>query len=55
MTEISHKKLNDYLDGLKTSTTEAFAPVYLIYGEEMLVKGVYDALLDCLLPAASDN
>jgi DNA polymerase-3 subunit delta len=53
MPEISHKKLDDYLDGLKTSTTEAFAPVYLIYGEEMLVKGVYDALLDCLLPAAS--
>ena len=53
MPEISYKKLDDYLGGLKTSTTEEFAPVYLIFGEEMLVKSASEALIDFLIPAAS--
>lgn len=53
MAEIGYKKFDDYLDGLKTSATKEVVPVYLIYGEEMLVESVSEALIDFLIPAAS--
>jgi len=53
MPEIKYKELKTYLNEGEIASDRKFAPVYLIYGEEMLVKTVYDALLDFLLPAAS--
>ena len=42
-----------YLDQLGTASDAEIAPVYLIHGEEMLVKNVFHELLDFLVPAAS--
>ncbi|MGD8761614.1 MAG: hypothetical protein PVG87_04830 [Desulfobacteraceae bacterium] len=53
MPEINYKKLKSYLDELKTASDTQIAPVYLIHGEEMLVKSVFNELLDFLVPAAS--
>lgn len=46
---ISYKDLQKHLN--KRGDTP-FAPVYLIFGEEMLVKSAFDALLDVLVPAS---
>jgi DNA polymerase-3 subunit delta len=53
MPEINYKKLKRYLDQLRTASDAKIAPVYLIHGEEMLVKSVFNELLDFLVPAAS--
>jgi DNA polymerase-3 subunit delta len=53
MPEIAHKLLKKYLRDLKGSSTKEFAAVYLIFGEELLVKNAYDELLDALLPAGN--
>jgi DNA polymerase-3 subunit delta len=53
MAEIIYKKLEDYLSELSKDSGKEFAPVYLIYGEEMLVKSAYEELIDVLIPAAS--
>ena len=53
MPEINHKLLNKYLKDLSGDPAKQFAPVYLIFGEELLVKTAYDALLEMLLPAAN--
>ena len=46
---INYKELKKYI---KELGDKSFAPVYLIYGEEMLAKNAFDALLDVLVPAS---
>ena len=46
---ISHKEMETYL---QDRGDDPFFPVYLIYGEELLTKGAFDALLNALLPAS---
>jgi DNA polymerase-3 subunit delta len=53
MPEINHKLLKKYLKDLKSDPAKEFAPVYLLFGEELLVKNAYDELLDTLLPAGN--
>ena len=48
MTEINYKEFKDHL---KKSDKGGFAPVYLIFGEELLYKTVFEELLDGLVPA----
>lgn len=48
MTEINYKEFKDYL---KKPDKGGFAPVYLIFGEELLYKTVFEELLDELVPA----
>jgi DNA polymerase-3 subunit delta len=50
MPRISHKLIKKYLQDLKSDPAKDFAAVYLIFGEELLVKNVYDQLLAALLP-----
>ncbi|OIN96322.1 MAG: hypothetical protein AUJ48_01755, partial [Deltaproteobacteria bacterium CG1_02_45_11] len=51
MPEINYKKLKSYLEDLEKQPDQAgFAPVYLIYGEELLYKEASEALLNILLP-----
>lgn len=47
MPEISHKEFDSHL---KTLNENDFSPIYLIFGEEMLFKDVFEALLSRLLP-----
>jgi DNA polymerase III subunit delta len=47
MAEIDQKDLTAHLE---VAAQEGFAPVYLIYGEELLVKEAFKALLDRMLP-----
>ncbi len=47
MTEIHYKEADGYIQGLNEN---AFAPVFLIYGEEYLYKSVFDSLLDRMVP-----
>jgi DNA polymerase-3 subunit delta len=53
MPEIHHKMLKKYLRDLKSDSAREFAAVYLLFGEELLVKNAYDELLDALLPAGN--
>jgi DNA polymerase-3 subunit delta len=53
MPEISHKLLKKYLKDLKSDPAKEFAAVYLLFGEELLVKNAFDELLDALLPAGN--
>jgi len=53
MPEISHKLLKKYLKDLESDPAEEFAAVYLLFGEELLVKNAFDELLDALLPAGN--
>ena len=46
---ISYKDLNKYF---KDRGTEPFLPVFLVYGEDLLVQGAFDELLNALLPAS---
>jgi DNA polymerase-3 subunit delta len=46
---ISYKDLNKYF---KDRGSEPFLPVFLIYGEDLLVQGAFDELLNALLPAS---
>jgi DNA polymerase-3 subunit delta len=55
MPEISHKLLKKYLKDLKNDPAKEFAVVYLIFGEELLVKNVYDELLAALLPKGNQS
>jgi DNA polymerase-3 subunit delta len=50
MPEINHQLLPKYLKDLTADPEKPFAPVYLLFGEELLVKTAYDALLNTLLP-----
>jgi DNA polymerase-3 subunit delta len=45
--EINYRELNNYLKNLKTGD---FAPVYLIYGQELLYKNSLEALVHALIP-----
>ena len=47
MPEINYRELKNYLKGRKTGD---FAPVYLIYGQELLYKNSLDALVRALIP-----
>jgi DNA polymerase-3 subunit delta len=54
MPEISYKKFDEFLKEIGESAGKmAFAPVYLIYGEELLYKKAHDALVAALLPGDS--
>jgi len=46
---INYKDLEKYIEEL---VNNPFAPVYLVYGEEMLTQNAFDALLDMLVPAS---
>jgi DNA polymerase-3 subunit delta len=46
---ISYKDLNKYF---KDRGNGPFLPVFLIYGEDLLVQGAFDELLNRLLPAS---
>jgi DNA polymerase-3 subunit delta len=46
---INYKDLEKYIE---EQGNNPFAPVYLIYGEEMLTKNAFDAVLDILVPAS---
>lgn len=50
MPEISYKDLKKYL---RDREGRPFEPIYLIYGEEMLVKTAFDDLLNALVPASN--
>ena len=50
MPEINHKLFKKYLKDLKSDPAKEFAAVYLLFGEELLVKDAFDELLDVLLP-----
>jgi DNA polymerase-3 subunit delta len=52
MPEIQYKLLPKYLKDLNTDPEKDFAPVYLIFGEELLVKTAFDGLLEEILPDA---
>jgi DNA polymerase-3 subunit delta len=52
MPTISCKDLEKYLN---QRADAPFAPVYLIFGEEMLVKSAFDKLLDALVPVSNRN
>ncbi len=45
-------RYNDLKKHLKAPGNNPFAPVYLIYGEEMLTKSAFDELLDAMVPAS---
>ncbi len=49
MSVINYKKLKKYLEDLGK---DAFALVYLIYGEELLYKTVFEELLNALIPGS---
>ncbi len=49
MPVISYKELEKYL---QDRGDDPFFPVYLIYGEDLLTKNAFDALLNALLPAS---
>ena len=53
MPEIHYRKLKKYLDQLAAGPDAQIAPVYLIHGEELLVKSVFNELLEFLVPAGS--
>jgi DNA polymerase III subunit delta len=49
MAELNYKKLESYLSSLKQ---ESFAPVYLVHGEEYLIKSAFSSLLDAMVPGS---
>ncbi len=53
MPEIKYKLLRKYLKDLIGDPEKQFSQVYLIFGEELLVKTAYDDLLETLLPVAN--
>jgi DNA polymerase-3 subunit delta len=53
MPEIKYNLLKKYLKDLKGDPQIRFSQVYLIFGEELLVKTAYDDLLEILLPVAN--
>ena len=48
MPVVNYKELKKYLSD---RGDDPFFPVYLIYGEDLLTKGAFDALLNALIPA----
>jgi len=52
MPEIHYKLLKKYLKDLNKDPEKQFAPVYLIFGEELLVKTAFDGILEKILPDA---
>ena len=53
MAEIIHNELKSYIETITTDPqSDLISPVYLIYGEELLVKQAFQLLLDVLVPEA---
>ena len=53
MVEINYNSVNPYIAGLaKEKAGKPFAPIYLIYGEELLYKTVLETLIHEMLPAS---
>jgi DNA polymerase-3 subunit delta len=53
MPEITYKEIDAHLKSLSEKKGEvAFAPVYLIFGEEFICQSVFEKLLDAMLPPA---
>jgi DNA polymerase-3 subunit delta len=52
MPEIHYKLLKKYLKDLNADPEKHFAPVYLIFGEELLVRAAFDDILEKMLPDA---
>ncbi len=52
MTEINYKEFKNYLQKVNK---DELAPVYLIYGEELIYKTVFEELLDQLIPDRSNS
>ena len=52
MSIISYKDVQKYI---AQTGVKSFAPIYLIYGEEMLTKNAFDEILDGLLPGSLRN
>ncbi|CAB5140475.1 DNA polymerase III delta subunit (EC [Olavius algarvensis associated proteobacterium Delta 3] len=50
MTEISYKEIETHIQEADAS---GYAPIYLIYGDELLVAEAYRSLLDAMIPEAS--
>ena len=50
MPELNHHILPKYLKDVSGNSEQPFAPVYLLFGEELLVKTAFSKLLDVLLP-----
>ncbi len=46
---INHKQLETYL---QNRGDDPFFSVYLVYGEELLTKGVFDELINAMIPAS---
>jgi DNA polymerase-3 subunit delta len=55
MAEISYQQLASHIKDLDTSAGGGGPAVYLIHGEELIVAGVFDAILRRLLPAAQGS
>ncbi len=55
MPELNHQLLHKYLKDPAGDRKKQFAPVYLLFGEELLVKTAYAELLDALLPEENRN
>ena len=53
MPEISYKLLKKYLRDIKSDPAKEFAAVYVLFGDELLVKNAFDELLDIMLPASN--
>lgn len=53
MPEIHYKSLRKYLKDLHADPEKQFAPVYLFFGEELLVETAFNDLLEKMLPEAA--
>jgi DNA polymerase-3 subunit delta len=52
MTEITHDQIASHLQGLDPAAGRVPPAVYLVYGEDRIVQGALDQILDRLLPGA---
>jgi DNA polymerase-3 subunit delta len=53
MSELLYTKFSEYLKSIKPADGKnPFAPVYLIFGDELIYKGVLNQLLDVMMPPA---
>jgi DNA polymerase-3 subunit delta len=55
MSEISYQDLPAYLTQLQSSSERPPVPVYLIHGEDLLVRTAFEEILRRILPAASGS
>ena len=56
MSDVTYQNLKDHLEGIDPSNPGvSAAPVYLIFGNEMLVGKAFNQVLDCLMPEEQRN